>query len=295
MIVQVNDYDSFILSAPSTPEILYQSNPKEYSPDMYKEAKSYTLSLESYQKAAWKEYSRVIDNPRRTEHEIVINYRNEFSIQEIKDQFKLMRKYLQEQGIIAFSVAEISRNKYKTGPVNHLHRHFLVDSDSLDLSEKLLRDIFKGACRYAGLQPDEPNILDSPDAPKKNCEVKYQKIDNNDSKGNTYTPEESFQRRVRYILKYNSYNRTPILFQSKSAYPHLKKGIDKIASIGNWFINPDGTKANKTKMWEKRCIRKHPESAAKELVKEIIQHLPQVTMEYSGSIHIGDQSYHWGN
>ena len=133
------------------PEILYKRNTIEGNSDDWP---SWTNSFSSYKKKARKEYNLLLMNPRRIEHEIVINYWEEFYIQDIIDQFKRIKQYLQEQGIVAYSVAEISRDSSKTRPVNRIHYHFIVTSDAPGiLSENLLREVFKGACRHAGLVP----------------------------------------------------------------------------------------------------------------------------------------------
>ena len=173
--------DSCTIIKPPRPEILYQSNPSEGYPECWP---SWTASLQSYQKAARKEYTLMLMNPRRPEHEIVISYQEEFFVQDIVDKFKLIKEYLQQQGIIAYSVTEITRDKSKTRAVNRIHYHFLVTRDDTSiLSENLLRKVFKGACRYSGLTPDKPDILDildRPDAPHQNCIVHYRKIEGKD-------------------------------------------------------------------------------------------------------------------
>jgi hypothetical protein len=291
MFPQYND-DSCTLFRSPGPEILYQIYSIKCNPDKKpaKWRKSFTYTLESYQRKAWEQYNLVLMNLRRPEHEIIVNYLEEFYIEEIQDKFRLIKEYLQKQQIIAFSVVEITRDKSKIWPINQIHYHFLITSNNAgSISENLLREVFKEACRYAGLVPDAPDTINVPDAPNQNCIVHYSPIPDpkrdRDRYGNLLTYDQAFNKRVRYILKCNTM-RKPILFRSGT-------GINKIASIGRYFINPDGSRADKGLMWAKWCILKYPKSAAEKFLQEIIQYLPKITVKYSGAVRIGDKSYHW--
>jgi hypothetical protein len=134
---------------------------------------------------------------------------------------------LEQEGIIAYYVAEITRDGYGK-PINQIHYHFLID---YHFSKHRLIRIFKDACRYAGLELG------------KDCRVLHYPIP--DSK--------EFERRCRYILKYKTYKIRAILFQPKT-------GIDKIGAIGQWFINADGTRACKKKMWNSIVAGWYPET-----------------------------------
>jgi len=256
---------------------LYQNNPLEFNPlGTPKSYKSWTLSLESYQKSAKREYDLLLYNQRRTIHEVRINHWEVYSPEEINEIFQLIKDSLRANSIIAYSVIEITRDKY-SNPSNKIHRHFLVDSDSMILSEQVLREVFKTACIYSGLRPDQPF---------KNCEVKYRPVPDlrtdRDQYGNLLTPEQAFKKRVKYILKYAIPTRAPILFQQYI-------GINKIDRVGKWFS------ATKEKMYDNLLESWYPEQAVEKLLQKIIKHMPQVRINHSTSVQIGNQSYQWGN
>ena len=185
------------------------------------------------------EYHLLMAGHRRARHEIGINFLKRFTISEIKDKFKLIREYLVEYEITAFSIVEISRDGYGN-PVNRVHYHFLIDSD---LSKRQLRETFKSACRHAGLHPNKSE-------PDRTCRVLYRPIPDPkrdvDKQGNPLSPEEAFDKRVRYILKYNTLKK-PILFRRRR---DREKRINKIASINQWFINSDDSPMHKKKKWQ---------------------------------------------
>jgi len=169
----------------------------------------------AYQNVAGQQYHLLMANYREGNHEIVIGNLKDFSIHELLDQFALIKEYLKREGIIAYHVVEITRDKFGK-PVNRIHRHFLVD---YHFSKHRLIGIFKEACQYAGLEVGYG----------KDCMVKYKPIPNS----------ETFERKCRYILKYQT-KKLPILFQSGT-------GINKIGAIGHWFIHADGSRASKKK------------------------------------------------
>ena len=84
-----------------------------------------TDSHETYQNAARQQYHLLMANYREGNHEIVIGYLKEFSIHELLDQFSLIKEYLKREGIIAYHVVEITRDKFGN-PVNRIHYHFLI-------------------------------------------------------------------------------------------------------------------------------------------------------------------------
>jgi hypothetical protein len=194
------------------PEILYQSNPH---PDRYFNVEwhqSWTYSRLTYQNAARREYHLLLANYREANHILTIGYRHDYFIQELIDQFSLIKEYLQAEGIVAYHVAEITRDNFGN-PVNQIHYHFLVEYYSF--KHRLIR-IFKNACRYAGLEIG------------KDCRVLYEPI-----------PDSVvYERKCRYVLKYKTYKKRAILFRPKTR-------IKKIGMINKFFINADDTKANK--------------------------------------------------
>jgi hypothetical protein len=200
---------------PLQPEILYQSTPRQSN--TYYTAphrRSWTNSRETYQRAAGREYQLLLANCREANHEIVIGYLREYFIQDLLDQFSLIKEYLRNEGIIAYYVSEITGNGFGK-PVNRIHYHFLVDYHK---SKHRLKGIFKDACRYAGLTVGS------------DCIVKYDNIPD----------RETFERKAKYILKYDNFKEQAILFRPKT-------GINKTGMINDWFINADGTRAIKKK------------------------------------------------
>jgi len=258
-----------MIRIPSRPEILFQSCPLDKDPvginPLHK--KSWTRSHPAYQYTAGLEYPLVRDNPRRPRHEIIINYLEEFFIQDILEKFRWIKERLEEHGVVAYSVVEITRDDYKKHPVNWLHYHFLVDSH---LSKGPLVEVFKEACIHAGHKLDET------------CRVHHRPIPDpkrdKDKNGNLFPYEVAFRRRLAYILKYDIPTRPPILFRPETDFPHLKKGISKTDMVGHYFINEDGTRANKGDLRNARRIRRHPEKPLEELLYGIMKLHPEITM-----------------
>ena len=186
--------------------------------------RSWTSSHETYQNAARREYQLLLVNPREANHLITVNYFREYSAQEIGTKWKVLKASLQQQDIIAFVTVEVTTNPHvlpngekKFYPINRVHYHCLVDSG---LPERQLRTLFKQACFDAGLAGNEFRIL-------------YEAIPD----------RKTFKRKAEYTLKFDNYQDQAILFQPGT-------DIHKTCSIGRWFINADGTRANKDKMWE---------------------------------------------
>lgn len=208
-------------------DLLYQLSPRRCN-SYYRQTsrRSWTDSRETNQNSAKREYELLLANPREANHLVTVKYLREFSVQEIRATWKRLKDVLKQRGIIAFAVIEVTTRRqffsdgsFKDYPVNRVHHHILVDSD---LAERQLRDIFNRACLDAGLVKDE-------------FEVVYEVI-----------PDRiTFEHKCRYILKYDKFRDQAILFRPRNEIGVL----DKICSIGKWFINADGTKANKDKMW----------------------------------------------
>ena len=201
---------------PLFPEEFYQVDPRQDNTyDTVKHRRSWTDSHETYQNAARQQYHLLMANYREGNHEIVIGYLKEYSIQELLDQFSLIKEYLKQEGIIAYYVVEITRDKFGN-PVNRIHYHFLIDCHC---TKDRLIGIFKDACQYAGLEVGVG----------KDCRVLYKPIPDS----------ETFERKCRYILKYQT-KKLPILFQSGT-------GINKIGTIGHWFTDSKGSRVSKKK------------------------------------------------
>jgi len=203
---------------PQTPEILYQSDP--YPDNSYytvPHRPSWTSSRATYQNAARKEYHLLLNNYREANHEIVIGYLREYFIQELLDQFAIIKEHLTSEGIIAYYVAEVTTDDFNN-PVNQIHYHFLIEYHGFT---HRLKRIFKCACRLAGLQLG------------RDCRVLYDPIPDG----------EVYEHKCRYVLKYKTFKKQAILFQPGT-------GINKVGMVNHFFINPDGTRASKEDLWQ---------------------------------------------
>ena len=199
------------------PELLFQIKPRPDSSTFYKYTRSWKHSIESYQRAARREYHLLLANHRQANHEIIINYLNEFFVAILLEQFSRIKEYLKQHAITAYHVAEITTDGFGH-PVNRIHYHFLVDWHD---SEHRLKTIFKDACQHAGLKlGTDFRIVHCP-----------------------IHDRQTFEHKAKYILKYDNYANQAILFG-------LRIEINKIGKIGHWFINADGTKISKEKMWK---------------------------------------------
>jgi len=163
-------------------------------------------------------------NPRQASLLVTLKYLKEFTAQEIRAMWSKVKALLIQQGIIAFSVAEITSRSHvlpdgsrRYFPINRVHYHCLVDSS---LSERQIRGIFNHSCLESGLMKDE-------------FEVQYESIPD----------RKTFEHKCKYILKFDNFNGQAILFRPGT-------GINKVCSVGRWFINADGSRANKDKMWK---------------------------------------------
>lgn len=202
------------------PEILYQSlsrNDNTFTSEPSR--RSWTDSRATYQNAAKKQYELLLSNHRRANFCVGINYFKEFFIKDILDKFKLIKEHLRKRKVIAFSVVEITKDKWKK-PANRIHYHFLVHGD---YSIRRLQAIFNGACQHAGLKPET------------DCRV---------SKPRIIPDEKTFKSCVKYILKYgDKYKDDVILFRPKT-------GINKIDRIGPWFIDSNDDTVRKDDLWK---------------------------------------------
>ena len=207
-------------------EPLYQSSPRRRNSFYTRpHRRSWTDSRETYQNSARREYLLLLANPRQdANHLVTLKYFKEFTAEEICMTWSRLKALLIRQDIVAYSVIEIttrpqklSNGMWKDYPTNRVHYHFLVKSD---LPERQLRKIFNSSCVDAGLAREvfEVHIRTIPD-------------------------RKVFERTCKYVLKFDTYKHQAILFQPET-------GINKVCSIGTWFINVDGTRANKDKMWK---------------------------------------------
>ena len=223
-------------------EQLYQSTPRRSnSLNSVSHRRSWTDSRKTYDNAARREYELLLANHRQANHLISVNYFREFNTQEIRTRWLKLKDQLLEQDIIAFAVVEITTGihvlpdgRHWHYPINRIHYHFLVYSD---LSERQLRDIFNRACLDAGLVGNEFGII-------------YEALPD----------RAAFEHKSKYILKFGNFANQAILFRPRNEIGKL----DKICSIGRWFVNIDGTKANKDEVWKSIVAGWYPNKPAAE-------------------------------
>ena len=212
-------------------KILYQHPPRRRNTFHHVPWKrNWTYCMETYQHAAKREYELLLANYRQANHLVTVKYFRKFTNLQIILLWSKLKTLLQQQGIIAYVVVEITTRRhifpdggYRDYPIKKIHYHFLIDSD---LSEPQLRVIFNRACLDAGLVHEA-------------FEVHYEVIPD----------RKTFKHKIEYVLKFGKFAEQAILFKPKT-------GIDKIDTIeadyvtGAWFIKADGTRANKDKMWK---------------------------------------------
>ena len=218
-------------------KILYRHPPR--SRNTYHEVewrRNWTNCRETYDNAARREYHLLLANARQANHLITLKYFRNFTNLQIIALWSLLKPLLIQHGITGFAVIEITTRRhvepdgtYWDYPICQCHYHILVESD---LSERRLRYIFNQSCLDVGLDKDA-------------FEVQYEAIPD----------RETFERKCRYILKHIEYKHQAILFRPKT-------GINKICAIGDWFINPDGSKMNKDKKWDEIVDSWYPERIA---------------------------------
>ena len=230
-MTNTNNHDALPRKYP----VLYQSTPRRRNTyHRQKSRRDWSDSIETYQNAAKQQYYLLLENHRQANHLMTLKYLREFTAQEIRAIWSKLKALLKKQGIVAFSVVEFTtRSKVLTSggfwdfPINTIHYHILVDSS---LSERQLRDIFNSACIEVGLAKNE-------------FEVHYASIPD----------RTTFEHKCKYILKYDNFKDYAIL-------PQPKTGINKICSIGKWFVNADGTRANKDTMWKEIVAGWYPKT-----------------------------------
>lgn len=209
------DYD------PSLPEPLFQLSPREENTFMLQpHRRCWRDSLETYHNNAKYEYHLLMHNSRQANHLVTVKYMKQFFISKIRELWLSLKKFLRQHGIIAYTVVEGTTNGSFGKPVNRIHYHFLVDSGKSELE---LRQLFKDACVDIGLIPGDE------------FQVHYAAIPN----------RKEFNRLAKYVLKYDQYAKDALLFKF-----YVK--INKIDTIGNWYIYADGTKwGRKDDEWKK--------------------------------------------
>jgi hypothetical protein len=217
-------------------ELLYQPSPRRYNTfNRVKGRRDWRDSRETHENASRREYHLLITNPRAANHLITLKYLREFTAQKICSTWSILKALLKQQGIVAYVVVEITARSHflpdgsrRYFPINKIHYHFLVDSI---LSARQLRDIFNRSCLDVGLIKNE-------------FEVQHEIIPD----------RRTFEHKCEYCLKFNKFKDQAILFRPGT-------GINKVASIGRWFVNADGTRASKDSMWKSLVAGWYPKTA----------------------------------
>lgn len=84
-----------IASISDQPEILFQNFTRNKNTFTSKKSRrNRTDSRETYQNAAKKQYELLVNNHRRANYSVTVNYWKEFFIKDILEKFKLMKEYL---------------------------------------------------------------------------------------------------------------------------------------------------------------------------------------------------------
>ena len=199
---------------PNTPPIhvkLYQTNPRKSSGKFY--CRTFTDSLESYERAVKKEYILLMRNFMHTQKfpdfHIMVNIYRPMAIKEFSRIRGKVFGILKESGIRAYYVHEPSEKSW-------IHIHALVNFDG---TKEVLRKKVKEEFVRTGLEYG------------RDFRFKLKAVNP------TYT---DYKRLCSYILKFNGQRiepRIPLLF--------LKNlGLRKAGCIGCWFVKGKG------KLWE---------------------------------------------
>jgi len=201
-------------------QTLYQRKPKESSGthEIYGNKRSYTDSLQSYERAARKEFVILMRNLRHTweypDYHIVVTFQKQMSIREFSEKRNKAHDHLKDWGVRGYFTHEPTVSR------DGVHLHMLA---IYERSEEDLRLCIQLAWEYEGLKyntdfqvkvlPLEPSISD--------CE-----------------------RIFSYLLKYNGGRETnlrkPVLFNKGL-------GLRKTGSFGKWFAK------SKKLYWEEHC------------------------------------------
>jgi len=121
-------------------ERLYQLNPPEMT--AWDKSGSFTLSRRSYNIGAMHEAIALLINGTVPNYNIRLNYRIEMPVKRIRELWKLHSRRLEREGIVARVAMEVTKNQWRTRPVNRPHYH-IACCDDRKPSEliKLVKDI----------------------------------------------------------------------------------------------------------------------------------------------------------
>lgn len=121
---------------------LFQENPRKKSkwPGLH----SKTESLESYRRAAEHERNILELNGTIPNHIVHLNYKAEFSVEEIKALWRSHSRRLRDNGVIARVAIEITKDKRRRHPENRVHYHIAVKDDR---TRDELKELFVAVCQ----------------------------------------------------------------------------------------------------------------------------------------------------
>ena len=193
---------------------LYQDYPRQRTTYTQHKDRRLTYSLESYNNGVSKKAMMLHWNHRKPTWMIVWNLLEVFTVDEIKSIRTKVFRILRDAGIIAFASIEITRDEFGD-PSNRVHYHFLSDDPR---SKEELEELFNTACERVGLVKGE------------DFRVACEKVRNAD-------------HIIDYVTKRNREDEV-ILFQPGT-------GLQKFYTIGDWFVNADGTPTTQAAIWEK--------------------------------------------
>ena len=202
---------------------LYRRKPPEFQDRPYKKSgyvehpvRSWSDSKESYQNRAKSERTLLWWNDRKATKVIVLSLLTISSIEDIRQRRTKIFRYLNEHGIEAYVVVEITRTRPRTGkPTRRVHFHILTDDPR---SENELRALFNEACERSSLFRGRGNKF----VKDKDFRITYEE----DSKGFGFD----------YYLKYGEKHKDKAVLFEKH------RGLQKIYRIGKWNKNENNEK-----------------------------------------------------
>lgn len=212
---------------------LYQTNPwpnEPPKPFTWGKNRSWTSSLESYASAAQKESYCLLHNGHRANFTLQLNLLGIYFVHDIEKLRSELKKLFaclsRKKNISAYAALEVTRNKFKTGPTDRIHIHFLIDTK---LTEIELIDLFHRACKSAKFTTDDYRIS---------------KVDNIAG----ISDGEYKHRICNYIVK-DGFPEKVIMFKT------MKPRFNKIRTVGKFWTDKDGKPTQKDKIWMKASLK----------------------------------------
>lgn len=184
--------------------------------------KGKTDSKESYSNDVKKTRFAIANNGNKIKHEIKVNLLKIFSIQYLREQWEIIRRFLLKEGIIAYGTREITcdpvydpkTKEWIKKPSNRFHYHFIVVNQ---IPKQQLLTIFRTAFSKAGLIENDDFM------------ITHKKI--------TDITKVSF-----YFTKYQVWDKI-ILFRPKL-------GFQKFVKVGKFFVDKNGKETTVDELFE---------------------------------------------